>query len=111
MTMRFNDIQDPVLRAKLEAVAAEHSGDRVQAIPPEEAQFPRYVFVRGARSTMRAIGSAVRVRNGLDEETRGGTVVAQLGRAFLVDIGDMQLLVHEPDDSWVPLVTDEDQPT
>lgn len=110
MSTSFDHVQDAALRAKLEAVTAEHEGRRARVIPPEESQFPRYVFARGGR-VPRPVGTAVRVRNGLDEETRGGTVVARVGRAYVVDLGDMQLLVHEPEDSWVPFASAEDVPT
>lgn len=99
--MRFDSVEDEALRKKLEAVTAEHFGRKPQIVPPEADQYPRYVFSRTTRNVRYAEGASVRVRNGLDEETRGGTILARAGRAWLVDVGDMTLLVHEPDDSWV----------
>lgn len=98
--MRFDGVQDPILRAKLEAALAAHLGRKPQVIPPEVSQYPRYVFSRATND--RRIGEAVRVRNLLDEEPRGGTIIGRLGRAWVVDTGEGQLVVHEPDDSWVP---------
>lgn len=101
-SMHFDAIEDPALRQKLEEVAAAHYGRKPQVVPVEVEQYPRYVFSRTSRGVRYAEGMSVRVRNGLDEEPRGGTIVSRLGRAWVVDVGDMLLLVHEPDDSWVP---------
>lgn len=99
-SMCFDSVQDPVLRQKLETALAKHLGRKPVVIPPEVDEFPRYVFARVTSD--RRPGTAVRIRNLLDEEQRGGTIQARIGRAFLVDVGDMVLVVHEPDDSWVP---------
>lgn len=101
MSSPFSDIDDPELRRKLERVMEEHTGKAAPEIPPEVEQYPRYVFSRQSRAA-RSEGQAVRVRNGLDEESRGGVIARRLGRAYVVDVGDMMILVHEPDDSWVP---------
>jgi hypothetical protein len=100
--LHFDEVRDPALRAKLEEAYAKHLGRKPQVIPPEADQYPRYVFAR--ITSDRRIGTPVRIRNLLDEEQRGGTIVRRLGRAFLVDLGDMTVIVHEPDDSWVPYV-------
>lgn len=71
-----------------------------EQIPPEVNRFPRFVFSRATLE--RNPGSPVRVRNGLDEDPRGGTIIKQVGRAYLVDVQGEQLVVHEPDDSWGP---------
>ena len=107
----IEDIKDPNLRLKLEAVLAEHSKQQRQELPAAVHEYPRYVFTRGSRASRgRSIGDAVRVRNGLDEEARGGTITDRRGPAFLVDLGDMTILVHEPDDSWVPFEAEQDDP-
>lgn len=105
--LRLDDVQDPVLRRKLEAVLAKHYKRKPVFVPPEVDEYPKYVFARTNRGATYKEGSTVRVRNGLDEETRGGTIIGRLGRAFLVDVGDMTLVVHSPDDSWVPYVPQE----
>ena len=93
----FEHITDPVLRKKLEEVASQHQVTK-RDIPPEVNTYPKFVFSRTTPS--RAIGGPVRVRNGLDEEPRGGTILERIGRAYRVDVNGEVLIVHEADDSW-----------
>lgn len=93
----FKDITDPVLKAKLEEIYQAHVKVEGES-RPEVAGKPRYVFSRA--TNQRGAGAMVRVRNGLDEETRGGTIIRPIGRAFLVDVRGQELIVHEADDSW-----------
>lgn len=93
--LKFDHVDDAELRQKLEEIVAQHSQD----VPIEVYQHPKFVFSRA--SDLREPGSIVRVRNGLDEDPRGGTLLEKVGRAYRVDIGGGQvILVHEPDDSW-----------
>lgn len=93
----FSDIEDPELRKKLEDTLKSHS-KKLQAVPPEVNQHPRFVFSRVTNN--REPTNFVNVRNGLDEKPRGGEIIEKLGRAYLVQVGDDKLIVHEPDDSW-----------
>lgn len=93
----FAHIADPELRKKLEETVASHS-KVAKSLPPEVNQRPRFVFSRatGGRNN----GDMVKVRNGLDENPRGGTILEKIGRAYHVEIDGELLIVHEPDDSW-----------
>lgn len=93
--LKFDHVDDAELRAKLEQVVAGHNPD----LPDEVLQFPRYVFSRATPG--REIGAICRVRNGLDEDPRGGTILEQVGRAWRVSIDNGHvIIVHDPDDSW-----------
>lgn len=97
-TGQFDHITDPELRKKLEGVAAEHT--KSAPLPREVEQAPKFVFSR--QTPERQVGATVRVRNGLDDEPRGGTIAAKVGRAYEVRIGGGTVIVHEADDSWPP---------
>lgn len=93
----FAHITDPELRKKLEETVASHSKSS-KTVPPEVNQRPRFVFSRVTSG--RNPKDMVKVRNGLDENYRGGTILEQVGRAYRVDIDGEIFIVHEPEDSW-----------
>lgn len=93
----FSHIEDPELRKELEAIVAKRQA-AAKEIPPEVDQHPKFVFSRATPN--REPGAKVQVRNGLDDELRGGEILERVGRAFRVDVRGVALIVHEPDDSW-----------
>lgn len=97
MTTEFGHIEDPELRRKLEAAVLEHKAATIQ-LPVDVDAYPKFTFSRATPS--REIGAIVRVRCALDETDRRGTIIRTLGRAYLVEVWDVQLVVHEPDQAW-----------
>jgi hypothetical protein len=99
--------KDVVKLSELSAETAEHvrrllAEDEARA--KESAKWdpearPQYCFSR--QTPARNEGADVRIRNGLDEDGRWGTIVRQVGRAWVVRVGWVELLVHEPDDTWL----------
>jgi hypothetical protein len=93
--------RDPDLQDKIAALIAQHEADS-REIPDAVHQYPRYVFSRDSDTGRREPGGIVKVRNGLDEQLAGGTIIEKVGRAYRVRIEayDLIAIVHEPDDSW-----------
>jgi hypothetical protein len=94
---QFDHIADESLRKKLEETAASHK-QATAAIPEAVTGIPRFAFSRSTEG--RAPGDLVKMRNGLDENLKGGTIVEKVGRAYRVQVDDLFLIVHEPDDTW-----------
>lgn len=96
---QFDHIEDPELREKLEKLAANHAEAKAAVESSKDADGrPRYCFSRA--TTERHPGAMVKVRNGLDEQARGGRVIEPVGAAYRVQVDDLELIVHEPDDTW-----------
>jgi hypothetical protein len=61
------------------------------------AGYPRYVFADSI--WRRGVGELVRLKNAFDET--GGSIVAKLSdAAYLVRVGDTELVVHEAEQAW-----------
>ena len=88
----------PVLADKVRRLLEEQRVQEVETTKWDPDARPRFVFSRTTPS--RDAGASVRVRNGLDDEPRGGTILRPVGRAWVVDIRGIELLVHDPEDSW-----------
>jgi hypothetical protein len=87
----------PELRKQLEQQAA-----KVQEATPERKRqaesYPRYVFDWESNLRIEE-GGSVRVRNCFGQ-VRGGMAKHKVGRAWLVEFVDGELLVHDWEDAW-----------
>lgn len=91
------NVTDPELLKKLEAVMSDHNKP-TEEIPAAVNKYPRFTFDHATPA--REPGSPVLIRCPLDVLPRGGTLIRQAGRAFLVDINGEEFVVHESDDAW-----------
>jgi len=95
----YDHITDPELRKALEETELKHRRSREAVrFADQTIGAPRYVFSRATPE--REPGAMVKVRNALDEQPRGGTILEPVGSAYRVQVDQLVLIVHDPDDTW-----------
>lgn len=91
---------DPELRRQVEELLARDRRQSQLEKSPEISGFPRHVFDRHGPAA-RQPGETVMVCNVF--EKLGGTIVEKLTDvAYVVRVMDVDVVVHEPDEAWIP---------